>query len=111
MTHNLSPLVIKEHNTVLWVKKCFRRASLEQRYNVDEQDAVTTPSSCSQTRTKSDADNNCFSTRSYSPQISWREHILYFNHSAKRYPLLGVLQLRLFNFYRAMLAQSAVMRQ
>jgi len=81
--------------------KCFRRASLEQRYNMDEQDAVTTHSSCSQTRTKPDDDNNCFPTRSYSPQISWREHILYLIHSWFRQTLsiaTCIFLQRSFNF-------------
>jgi len=40
---------------------------------MDEQEPVTSHSSASQTRRKSD-NENCFSTRSYSPQNSWREH-------------------------------------
>jgi len=41
---------------------------------VDEQDSATTTCGVSQTRRKSDNDS-CISSRSYSPQISWREQL------------------------------------
>jgi len=54
---------------------CLRRESLEQRYNMDEQETMM--SSVSQTRTKSDNESYISTHRSYSPQSSWREHSLF----------------------------------
>jgi len=62
------------YNVTTLCEHCFRRASLEQKYNTDEQDTAMSHSSASQTRGKSDKENY-FSTQFCSPQNGWREHI------------------------------------